>query len=707
MGEIRENLILTDQFSAGFSRFLNLGNSAVRSMQNMDNNSRRCAGSTERLLSMQSSLFVEQTRKAELCAQKAQMLKNKFDSITNGKGNVASALSAEKSLINANIALIKAQQYAEKTAQKMEDIKNATQKATNQQEKHKSAIDKSNSAAEQMLGTVKKMVAVAAGFTIGKQILEISDTFTQTQARLVLMNDSLQTTQQLQDNIFAAAQRSRTSYTDMADVVAKLGQRAGDAFSSNDETIAFAENLNKLFVVAGAGQQEISSASLQLTQALGSGILRGEEFNAVFEAAPNVIQTIADYLGVPIGKIKEMASNGEITAEVVKNALLGATDEIAEAFNGMPLTWGQAWIQMKNMAMKTFEPVLQKINDFLNSDTGAKIMDGAIAAILFLSEIATMAIDALASGAEFVADNWDYVYPILIGIGAALLVAGAVGVISGLSTAAAWIAAVWPFILIGAAVAALVLILRKSGVTFEQMGTVIGTVFGGIYALGHNCFTDLWNFIAVFIEFFVNVWDDPIGSIARLFFGLFDSILSQVETVANAIDAVLGTNMSGALSAFRGKLSGLVDERFGKSAVEIKRMTKIDTGETAKAGANVGSKLGEKMDNMGSIIEGLKNSIPGGSGGGAGGGLGNLGSVGEVGRVKKVEDVELSDEDIKMLQDFSERQYVAYVNLTTQAPVSVNQNNYGGNGEKVEDIGSTLAKILTQQRENNPTVVYG
>ena len=163
-----------------------------------------------------------------------------------------------------------------------------------------------------------KIAATVGGVLGAKQIIGLSDEITQTTARLNMINDGLQTTEQLQNMIFQSAQRSRASYADTADIVAKLGLRAGDAFASNAETIAFAENLNKMFVVAGASQQEMASASLQLTQALGSGVLRGEELNAVFEAAPNIIQTIADYLDVPIGQIRDMAAEGQITADIVK-----------------------------------------------------------------------------------------------------------------------------------------------------------------------------------------------------------------------------------------------------------------------------------------------------------------------------------------------------------------------------------------------------
>ncbi|MEQ2702484.1 tape measure protein, partial [Hungatella hathewayi] len=283
-----------------------------------------------------------------------------------------------------------------------------TSKVNDEQEKHDKKVRQTDNSANKLLSTVKRIVAAAAGFTIGKELLNLSDEMTQTTARLNLMNDGLQTTDQLNQMIYESAQRARTSYLATADVVAKLGQRAGDAFGSSAEVVQFAENLNKQFVIAGASQQEIASASLQLTQALGSGVLRGEELNAVFEAAPNVIQTIANYLDVPIGKIREMAADGEITAGIVKNAMLSATDSINEQFEQMPMTWGQAWTVMKNAATDSMSDVMEELNEVLNSDSGQAIMEGLIAGFEVLSDVAAGAIDLLASGADFVVNNWDY-----------------------------------------------------------------------------------------------------------------------------------------------------------------------------------------------------------------------------------------------------------------------------------------------------------
>jgi len=252
------------------------------------------------------------------------------------------------------------------------------------------------------------------------KVTNVVDEMTQTTARLNLMNDGLQSTQDLQNQIYLSAERSRGSYADTADIVAKLGQRAGDAFSSNMEIIAFAESLNKMFVIAGASQQEMASASLQLTQALGSGVLRGEELNAVFETAPNIIQTIADYLDVPIGQIREMASDGQITADIVKNAILGATDKINKQFESMPKTFGQAMTSIQNNAMMAFRPIFNKLSKLVNSDHFQVMVEGITKTLVFVSGLVMEIFDLVAQVAGFISENWSIIEPIILGAATAL-----------------------------------------------------------------------------------------------------------------------------------------------------------------------------------------------------------------------------------------------------------------------------------------------
>lgn len=686
MGEIREEFILSDQFSASFSKFLDLGNSAVGQMQRID----------------QSVTKTEMTMRRSI-------------------GGATGAIIANMRQIGQSTNEISSSGFDRLEAQLIKIVNN-TSKAAREQDNHNKKVKETNDSAGNLLSTIKKVVAVAAGFKMGKELFGLSDEVTQTTARLNLMNkgfqppatdagdqgneslnNNLQETEQLQEKIYQSAQRTRTNYLATADVVAKLGQRAGDAFSGSDEVLAFAENLNKQFKIAGASQQEIASASLQLTQALGSGVLRGEELNAVFEAAPNVIQTIADYLGKPIGEIRGLAADGEITADIVKKAMLSATDKINEQFESIPMTWADSWNMIKNAGVYALDDVLAKMNKLINSDIGKKAIEGIIGSIEILADVAGGAIDLLASGASFVVENWDYIYPVVIGVGAAFAIAGAVGLASGLKAAAGWLAAAWPFILIGVLVGALILGLTQAGVTFEQMGQKVGTVFGFIYAVGYNLIADLWNLFAVFAEFFANVWHDPVGSVVRLFTGMLDTILGMVETVANAIDAVLKTNMSGAVSGFRNQLGGWVDDKFGEQAVTIKRMAKLDTGETAGKGGDLAASLGKKMDNMNFSLESITGKL------GEQVGMGDIGNVGKVGKVGKIEqDVNIADENIKLLRDLSERQYVALVNLTVpQTNLSVSQSVTGGGGSDIDAMLSALSNVLGAQHASSSNVVIG
>ena len=231
-------------------------------------------------------------------------------------------------------------------------------------------------------------------------MIELADTMTQTRARLNLITGDLEKTSALQDQIMASANRSRASYQTTADAVAKMGIMAKDAFTTNgvlntDELIAFTELINKQFTIAGTSTQGVESAMLQLTQAMASGVLRGEELNSIFEQAPTIIQTIADHLGVPIGEIRAMAAEGQITADIVKNAMLGSADEINTQFEAMPYTFAQVWTMIQNILLEAFGPLIQ----------------------------------AIGSAAQWIYDNWSTIEPILMSIGlAVLMVAGTLGV---------------------------------------------------------------------------------------------------------------------------------------------------------------------------------------------------------------------------------------------------------------------------------------
>ena len=292
--------------------------------------------------------------------------------------------------------------------------------------------------ANELTNTIKRAVAVYVSIQSVGKALDISDELTQTTSRLDMMNDGVQTTAELVNMVYAAAQDARGSFSQMADVVARFGNNAKDAFSSSEEVVAFADLIQKQMTIAGASTQETANAELQLSQALGSGVLRGDELNSIFEQAPNLIQNIADYLDVPIGKIREMAADGELSADVVKAAIFSAADDINSKFNEMPMTWGQMWQSMQNTALIAFQPVLQRLNDLANSEAFQTFVQNAVEAMATLANIVLNIFELVGTVGGFIADNWSVISPIIYGvIGALAVYAAYLGIVKGIEIASA------------------------------------------------------------------------------------------------------------------------------------------------------------------------------------------------------------------------------------------------------------------------------
>ncbi len=678
MGKINETLTLTDQFSSSFHTFINLGEQALSSLFSVNN------GITD--LASQSVRESEKTRQS-------------IDGVTQSINQMSDAL-----------------QYI--SVQGMNEINQTIRQIGVNQRNHTEETKRTGRAAGNLLRTFRQIAVATGAVSLVRSFLGVADQQTQITARLNLMNDGLQTTAELQDMVYVSAQRTRSAYDATAQVVAGLGQRAGKVFSSSVEIVQFAENLNKQFKIAGASQQEISSASLQLTQALGSGVLRGEELNAVFESAPNIIQTIADYLGEDIGKIRNMASEGQITAEVVKNAMLKATDEIDAQFQEMPMTLAEAFTMGKNAIQKSLQDSFSGWSEFLNSDEGQQAIMQAITLFTVLAQMGVGALAAIGQGALWVSSNLDFILPILAAIGMALVIlngqailAGMANVGSALASAAAWAVANWQILLLIAVFSAALIAAQQFGFGMQEVGSFVGQILGLLYAVGYNVFASLWNVIAAFAEFFANVWDDPLGATARLFFDIFDTILGIVETTAGAIDMLLGTDMSSVVSGFRGKMSGWVDDTFGENAVQIKRMSELDVVATSQQWGDVGANLGSKLDNMNLSLESLTDNLGGLNGFDASSipTSDNLGDIGKVGKVGKIEeDVKLSDEDIKIYRDLAERRYMNNIELQTMAPqIHVSIPESAAKNLTANDIADKLKAILIEQAAAGTAVSHG
>ena len=294
--------------------------------------------------------------------------------LRDGMSNVLSRIASSLSAVNDRFERM--QSLSEQAAptglysqfnSELAGVREELTRTVSEVEELRSGMTSAQPPAENLTASLKKLGTAFLGSKLVSGIVSMSDEMTQTTARLNLMNDGLQSTADLQELIYQSAMRSRGAYNATADAVAKMGLLAGDAFSSNQETIAFVEQLNKQFKIAGTSAEGQAAAMLQITQAMGSGVLRGEELNSVFEQAPTIIQSIADYLGVSVGEIRSMAQEGELTASVVKSALLSSAEETNRKFNEIPLTWSDVWTQASNMAIMALQPLLEAINWVANN----------------------------------------------------------------------------------------------------------------------------------------------------------------------------------------------------------------------------------------------------------------------------------------------------------------------------------------------------
>lgn len=378
---------------------------------------------------------------------------NAFEQVQRASGravDTAQIQAARAALVEAN--------------REVDDMAEGYRRAAQQEEVLNKGLRNGTSAADGLLGKVKGIVATLAAGAGAKALLGLSDKLTSTTARLSFLVDDGGSVDELEQKIMASAQRSRAAYLDTASAIASMGANAGRAFESNDELIAFMEQVNKQFVIGGATAEGQSAAMLQLTQAMAAGALRGEELNSILENAPGIARAIESYMGVAEGSIKSYAEEGLITADVVKNALLSVADETNAKFESMPMTWAQICTKMQNTALAAFEPVLTRLNQVANSAQFNTVIDGAINGLAMLASVATGVLDLLINGASFVVDNWSWISPIVYGLVAAFIAYNAVALITNGINAAMALAE-------GVKAAAL---MMSTGATFAQTAAQYG-----------------------------------------------------------------------------------------------------------------------------------------------------------------------------------------------------------------------------------------
>ena len=590
--------------------------------------------------------------------------------------------------------------------------------------------------ANELTNTIKRAVAAYVSIQSVGKALNISDELVQTTSRLNMMNDGVQTTAELVNMVYAAAQDARGSFSQMADVVARFGNNAKDAFSSSEEVVAFADLIQKQMTIAGASTQEAANAELQLSQALGSGVLRGDELNSIFEQAPNLIQNIADYLDVPIGKIREMAADGELSADVVKAAIFSAADDINSKFNEMPMTWGQMWQSMQNTALIAFQPVLQRLNDLANSEAFQTFIQGAIEAMATLANILLNVFEVAASVGAFIGDNWSIIAPIIYGViaalGAYLAIMGIVNAITaisaaidatkaaadalaagqtflwtvqqyGLNAALAACPITWIIVLIIALIAIIFAvcnaIAKMTGIANSGFGVITGGVnvviqfFKNLGLTVANIALGIGNAIAALASNMMTAFHNAICNVQSWFYNLLSTALSVIEGICAALNKLpfVEFDYSGISSAaddYAAKASEAagnkedyqsISDAFNEGFTTFDAFQDGWASDAFNAGAAWGDGIADKISNFSLSDVFGQTDIPnvGDYTSGFNDAIANSGVGDSIGNIDdntgKIKDsLDVTEEDLKYLRDIAEQESI---NRFTTAEVTINQTN--------------------------------
>ncbi|WP_242833515.1 tape measure protein [Desulfosporosinus youngiae] len=664
-----------------------------------------------------------------------------MQSATERNTNVGRTLVAAQERIAAAEAGIR--QAIDQSTRAQQRFNQSSQSSASLINQASSAQDRFNASAQNgahhtsmMLSNIKGIVATYISLMGLRAAMNTSDSYISAQARLKLINDSSQTDVQLQDKIFATADRAYGIYGVMASSVGKLGLLAGDAFSNNNEIIRFTELMQKSFKVGGSSTMEQQSGMYQLTQAMAAGKLQGDEFRSIMENAPMLASAIADFTGKSKGELKKMSAEGTITSDIIKGALFNAADDINSKFATMPMTFADMFNKLRNNALKAFGPVIEKINSLINSPGGAAFIDNLTIGINILARAINGLISGLILVGNAVQNNWGIIEPIIWGVVGALIAYNAVMGIAWLTTlkdlavkgahaiaswaeTAAIIALIiaqdglnaallacpitWIIVGIIALIAIFYVVIaainKFAGTSYSATGLIAGAfMFAGavimnivlaILKIVINVVATIWNVIATVAESIRNVFNDPVGSIVRLFVGLGDTVLGILETIASAIDTLTGKHLSDAINGWRGDLQGMADDLVGEVEIKIPRLDphnylpgRFDYTNAFNTGYDWGNKVSDKfsLSNLGTntLTDFDLGNIP------------NIGKVDEVGKIK--DKVDISNEDLKIMRELAEMKNIQnFVTLTPTVAVTTGDIH---NGQSVDTIVGKIKTML-------------
>lgn len=680
MAVINETLTLEDRFSASFTRFLQLGDKAAGATTRARNSLQNYEAELNRLdrqtISYNGRLATLNQEQAEMAAKNLQNTKE-YKNLESQIKQTASTLKALESQYNAVAA--------------------DADKAAASAKKLGVSLQETQKPASGLMGSLRNLAGAFLGIQTGQWLVGTSDQLTQINARLQLMTGSAEAAAEANDQIYQAAMRARGAYTDMADLVSQLGTLAPDAFSDTGEIVAFAEQLQKQMALSGTSTQAAQAAMLQLTQGLASGVLRGEELNSVLEQTPMVAQTIADYMGVNVGTMRELASEGAITAGVVKNALLGAAQETNAAFEQMPMTWGQVWNQMQNMAIQALQPVLDAINWVANNmDTLIPIVVGVAGAfaVYTAATAASSAATWLAVAANRALIATLLTSPLLwIAVGIGVIIAAIaqwVQSVGGLEIA--WLTAVdavllwWDNLKIGIleGVYNIQNFLSMMAFAFQYAGVSIVNWVGDMKVNVLTLLQDMVNGAIGLINDLINAVNTipgvAISPLEKVSFATNAAVENEAAKQArNAQIEADRQDMYREIGQRRSEIDLMTADAYAR---HYDRLSEITTKRLAANGT--GGDLSQYTGDVAAYnqLSGISNQ------------LGGIGSS-----VKGIEkSVNMSDEDIKALVDVAERRYVNQVNLTSQTPViTVNGANTGRTAQDRRDLADAIEQILREE----------
>lgn len=651
-----------------------------------------------------------------------------LNKVNNTNINIdTSALKASQSILNnASADLLRYQ----------EQIENEINSNTVAQENFNNSLRSASTASDNLFKKIKRVAAAYLGIQTIKAGINLSDTMTQNTARLNLMNDGNQSTEELQKMIYQSAQSSRGNFLDVSQVVSKLGILAPNAFKSNQEAILFSELMAKSFKIGGASQQEQSAGMYQLTQALASGRLQGDEFRSIMENAPILAQAISKSLGVSIGTLREMSSEGKITADVVKNAMFSASQEINSQFESIPMTFTDIVTQIKNTAIQGFQPIAKQINSILNSDRMKEFINSSVILIGKLTSVLSSSINLIAGVGAVIYDKWSLIAPILgtvvAGITAYNVALGVIAVKTAIvkgatlaynlaliaqnalhgvnntaliaSTAAQWglnaamLACPITWIVAGIMLAVGALYLgvaafnKFTGATISATGIITGAIYG-IGAHIYNIIATSVNMFISFTEFLANIFTHPVVAIKRLFINMGLSIINIIKSTMSIVDKIIDTGISDKLSDIESNLKVKLEATTVEGYRDFKTATggrldymKLkDTGEVVTKGYTTGENLSNSLSLTSNL--GLNNGILDKTNGYLGQIAGNT--------AKTNSSLDLTKEELKYMRDLAEQEVINRY-TTASMKVEVSNNNNISNSLDIDEVAEMFTNKLVE-----------